>query len=32
VTTTLRRDFLIVAGCVLAALAVGAITLRRRTP
>jgi hypothetical protein len=25
----LRRDFLIIAGCVLVALAVGAITLRR---
>jgi ABC-2 type transport system permease protein len=31
VTATLRRDFLIIAGCVLVALAAGAITLRRRT-
>ena len=32
VTATLRRDFLIIAGCVLVALAAGAATLRRRTP
>lgn len=32
VTGTLGRDFLIIAGCALAALAGGAATLRRRTP
>ena len=32
VTGTLRRDFLVIAGCVLLALAACAATLRRRTP
>lgn len=32
VTSTLRRDFLVIAGCTVLALAGGAATVRRRTP